>query len=150
MTDPTLTISIDRTSLSLSALVFSGSLDGTVLGIVNYQPPAFQMRVNYAPDSADVHGSEALSASYQQALLSFDWMRDASTTETQVQAAREEVRAALAQFSFTVTTQVSGAPAEVWSASPGSLTPPARTYMDLTHLTPVFGVSIPVYPIPGS
>lgn len=146
MTDPTLTISIDRTSLSLSPLVFSASL-GTTLGILDYQPPAKQWRRGYAPDSADVHGSELLSAAYQQAILGFDWVRDGDSTETQVQASRVEVEAALAQFSYTVTTQVSGAPAEVWAADPGAQVPSARTYSNLRHRNPVFDVTIPVYPI---
>lgn len=150
MIDPTLTITISRASLSLPDLVFSGKVDGTVLGIVNYQPPAYLWRIAYMPDSADTHGSEAVSAAYQQAILGWDWMRDSSTTEAQVQAAREEVRAALAQFSYTVTTKVSDAPAEVWAADPGSLTPPARSYVDLAHLWPVFAITIPVYPIPGA
>lgn len=147
MTSPTLTVSIGRTSLSLSPLVFSGTVDGNVLGVVNFQAPAYLPRIKYAPDSDDVHGSEPISWAYQQGLLSWDWMRDRSTSETQVQAARDEVRAALAQFSYTVTTQVSGAPAEVWAANPGTLTPPARTYVDLAYLVPVFVVTIPVYPI---
>lgn len=147
MTDPTLTVTISRTSLSLSPLVLSAQIDGTTLGIVNYQPPATQWRIGYAPDSVDVHGSEPVSAAYQQAVLGFDWVRDNGATETQVQSSRKEVEAALAQFSYTVTTQVSGAPAEVWSANPGSQVPTARTYSNLTYRNPVYAVSIPVYPV---
>lgn len=147
MTDPTLTITIDRTSLSLSPLVLSGTVDGNALGVVSYQPPALQWRRGYMPDSADNHGSEVVSAAYQQAILGFDWVRDNDSTETQVQASRVEVAAALAQFSYTVTTQVSGAPAEVWSADPGDQVPSARTYSDLVYRNPVYAVSIPVYPI---
>lgn len=151
MTDPTLTVSIDRTSLALSPLVFSGSLDANLYGLTAYQAPAYLMRVGYAPDSADAHGSVPLSAAYQQAILSFTWMRDAAASESVVQSARDEVRAALAQFSYPVTTQVSGAPAEVWSANPGSLTPPARSYLNLLQPSMAeFVVSIPVYPIAGS
>jgi hypothetical protein len=147
VTDPTLTISIDRTSLSLSPLAFSGANDGTTLGVVSYQPPALQWRVTYMPDSIDSHGSEAVGAAYQQALLSFDWVRDGGATETQVKASFDEVVAALGQFSYTVTTQVSGAPAQVWAADPGALAPSPRTYADLANRTPVFTVTIPVYPI---
>lgn len=145
--DPTLTVSIDRTSLSLAPLVFSGSLDGTALGIVGYQPPSLQMRVAYAPDSVNVHGSEPVGASYQQAILGVDWVRDGAATETQVQASFAEVAAAVGQFSYTVTTQVSGAPAQVWSADPGSLSASGRTFGDLANVNPVFALSIPVYPI---
>lgn len=147
MTDPTLTISIDRTSLALSALVLSATVDANPLGIVAYQPPAMQGRLAYMPDSVDVDGSEALGASWQQALLGFSWVRDNGSTETQVQASYAEVLAAIGQFEFTVTTQVSGAPAQVWSANRGSMFPAPRTYSDLTYRNPVYAVTIPVYPI---
>jgi hypothetical protein len=151
MTDPTLTISIGRTSLSLSPLLFSGSLDGTELGVVNFQPPARLSRVTYAPDSIDVHGSEAIGASWQQAILGWDWVLDGAANETALQAKYDEVVAAVGQFSYAVTTQANGAPAQVWAADMGSVTPPARTYVDLAHPNAlVVSVSIPVYPIPGS
>jgi hypothetical protein len=150
MTDPTLTITVDRTSLSLSALVFSASLDANALGIVGYQPPALQQRIAYAPDSVNIHGSEAIAASYQQAVLGWDWIRDGAT-EAQVQTSFDEVADALAQFSFTITTQVSGATAQVWSADPGSMTPAARSYVDLVNPgIQVFSASVPVYPIAGA
>lgn len=144
--DPTLTISIDRTSLSLSPLVLSASL-GTTLGIVGYQAPALAWRLGYLPDSDDVHGSELQSAAYQQAILGFDWVRDGGATETQVAASYAEVAAAIGQFSYTVTTQVSGAPAQVWSADPGSMPASPRSYPDLVNRNPVYAVTIPVYPI---
>lgn len=153
MTDATLTISISRTAAAggPSPLLFSGALDGTALGIVSYQPPARQARVSYAPDSVNVHGSEAIGASWQQALLSFGWMLDEAADEAAVQAARAEVIAAVGQFSYTVTTQANGAPAEVWRADMGSVALPERTYVDLARPDVlVFPVTIPVYPIPGS
>lgn len=147
----TLTISIDRTGLSLSALEFSGADDATDLGIVGYQPPSRQSRVTYAPDSINIAGSEAIGGTWQQAILGFDWVPDRAASESDVQTAFAEVVAAVGQFSFTVTTQVSGAPAQVWAANMGSATHPARTYVDLSGVVrPVFSVSIPVYPIPGS
>lgn len=59
-----LTITIDRTSLSLSPLVLSGSDDATVLGITAYQPPSLQARNTYMPDSVDVHGSESIGSAW--------------------------------------------------------------------------------------
>lgn len=152
MTDPTLTISVSRSVAAggPTSLVFSGTIDANALGIVGYQPPSRLWRRTYMPDSADTHGSEPIGAAYQQAILGWDWVRDGDATETQVQASRDEVAAALAQFSYTVTTQVSGAPAEVWSAEPGDQVPSARSYEDLAHRNPVFAVTIPVYPIAGS
>lgn len=147
MTVPTLTITISRTSLSLSPLVLSGSIDANELGIVNYQPPARLANNTYAPDSVDVDGSEPIASSWQQSLLNFDWMPDQATSETEVQTSYADVVAALGQFSYTVTTQVSGAPAEVWSANRGSVTPPPRDYVDMAFLRPVYAVTIPVYPV---
>lgn len=149
MTDPTLTISISRSTAAggPTALVFDAQ-PGATLGIVAYQPPGLQQRITYAPDSMSVHGSEAIGTSWQQALLTFDWVRDGATSESDVQTSYAEVAAALAQMSYTVTTQVSGAPAQVWAADPGSLAPSARTYVDLVNPgMVVYSVSIPVYPI---
>lgn len=148
MIDPTFTLSIDRSALSLAPLVFSGSLDANDLGVVNYQAPAFQSRVTYAPDSMNVHGSEAIGGAWQQAILGFDWMLDEAANETAVTAAYAEVVAAVGQFSYAVTTTVSDASAQVWAADMGSIVPPRRTYVDLAHPNAlVVAVSIPVYPI---
>lgn len=150
MTAPSLMIMIDRTSLALSPLVLSGTTDSNELGVVNYQPPARLARITYAPDSVDVDGSEPIAVAWQQSLLNFDWMPDQAAAETDAQASYADVCEALAQFSYTVTTAVSGAPAEVWAAVRGSITPPQRTFFDLKHARPVHAVSIPVRPIPGS
>lgn len=150
MADPTLTISIDRASLSLSPLEFSGSNDGTDLVIVSYVPPSLINQVEYMADSSDVHGAEAVAAHYLQGVLAFSWYRNSAASETVVQSAFAEVAAAIGQFSFEIETQVSGAPVQTWRADPGSLTGDSngRTYVDLSTLTPVYSVSIPVHPIP--
>ena len=151
MIDPTLTISIDRTSLSLTPLLFSGSLDGTTLGITDYAPPAEVARITYMPDSAHIHGSEPIGAALQQGVLEFAWMRVGATTETQIASALTEVRAAIRRLEFTVTTQVNGAAAEAWRGVYGSmeLAGTRRDPVSLKHLVPVYAVSIPVYPIAG-
>lgn len=152
MSDPSLTITISRDLVdgAPDPLVFSGVVDSNIFGVTGYQAPAYQQRVTYTPDSQDRHGSVALGSVLQQALLSFNWMRDAAASEAEVQAARDDVRAALAQIAYTVTTQISGAAAEVWAADPGSLTPPARSFQNLADPGVCeFVVSIPVYPIAG-
>lgn len=144
-----LTITIDRTSLSLSPLVLSGVDDANVLGITRYVPPALQQRRTYMPDSAGVKGSELVEKAYQQAILAFDFVT-ATTSESTAQSKYAEVAAAVDQFSFTVTTQVSGAPAQVWSADAGDIQLAAadgRTYLDLVGANPEYAVSLPVYPI---
>lgn len=150
--DPTLTINISRLLLpgDLDPLEFSATLDGTTLGILSYQEPAMLQRLGYMQDHPDVDGSELTSASLQKVLLGFDWFADLAETEAEAQSAKVEVRAALRQIAYTVTTQVSGAPAEVWFADPGNMTPSPRTYDDLVNLGQAHEVSIPVQPIPGA
>ena len=149
MTDPTLTISIARTSLSLPPLLFSATHDGTALGVVEYQPPAMQARIEYAPDVPSVHGSAATSWAWQESILGWSGVLDDAAGEAAVQASYTEVLAAITQWSYAVTTQVNGAPAQVWSCRPGSQIPDARTYADLANSNPVYAVTIPVYPIPA-
>lgn len=146
MTAPTLTITISQSG---DDLVLSGSLDENELGITRYAPPALQQRQSFMPTSADIHGDEAVSQSWQQSLLSFDWVPDTADDETDVAAAYAAVVAAISQFAFTVTTKVSDAAAEVWSANGGSivLAGTSRDYPDLAHYNPVYTVTIPVYPI---
>lgn len=153
MIDPTLTISLGRSGLAVPAadLLFAGTRGATDFGIVGYQSPALQRRIGYAPDSPYIDGSEAISASWQQALMRFDWFFDNPTaTETDVRAAYDEVVEAIGQFSFTVTTAVNGAPGQLWRADSGSIVEPERTYQNLANQNPVYTVTIPVYPIPGS
>lgn len=151
---PTLTITIGRAALELPPLVLHGTAAaGGDLGIVRYLPPSRIPRTTYAPDSGDVDGSEPVATAWQQTNLGFDWVPDTATTETAVQASYAEVVAALAQFSFPVTTEVSDAPAEVWTANRGSIAPGStdgRTHIDLARLRPIYAVTIPVQPIPGS
>ena len=149
---PTLTVAISRASLpgGLSPLLFTGSRDGAQLKIVGYQAPARVARITYAPDSVDVDGAEAIAAAWDQTNLGIDWAIHDAASETVLQTAYAEVAAAIGQFSYTVTTQVSGAPAEVWAADRGTLVPSARTYENLANISTVFALTIPVRPIPGS
>ena len=149
MTAPTLTITIAQTG---DDLVLSGTPGVGSLGITRYAPPALQTRLSYMPDSPSVHGSEATGASWQQALLSFDWVPDTATDEGDVAASYADVVAAISQFEFEVTTQVSDAAAEVWVANWGSivLAGGSRDYTSLVNKNPVYTVTIPVYPIAGA
>lgn len=150
MIDPTLLITISRTELTLTDLVFSGRLDGTALGITEYKSPDYRMRNAYAT-SDHFHGAERTASALEQSSLLYKWIRVGATTEAQIQTSRNEVAAALRQSAYTVTTQLSGAPAEVWDADPGTLTlVGTRELTSMRHLVPVYAVEIPVYPIPGS
>lgn len=148
MTAPQLTITISQTG---DDLVLSGTPGEGAYGITSYSPPALQARLVYAPDSAYTHGSEATGSAWQQAVLSFSWVPDTAADEGDVAATYAAVVAAIGQFSFTVTTQISDAAAELWSGRHGSiaLASGSRGYTDLAHHNPVYNVTIPVYPIPG-
>ena len=149
-----LSISTDRSGMpgSLSPLVLQGSVDGTGRRVTAYAPPALQSRITYAPDSINIEGSEAIGATWQQSMLGFS-VKIEATTEALVQAAYAEMVAAWSQFSFTVTTQLSGAPAEVWAANRGAIQladSAGRTFADVFNLNPIYSITIPVFPIPGT
>lgn len=149
MTGPTLTIAISRGSLSLPDLVMSASEDGSTLGIVGYQEPAMQARVEYAT-SRNLHGSVPLRATWQQSILGIDLAPDAAT-EAELRAVLRELRDAVGQFTYTATVTINGAAPDVWICDMGSVTLPAgRELPDLIGHDPLISVTIPVYPIPGS
>lgn len=144
-----LVISISRTSLSLSALVLSGNNDATSWGVTDYQEPARQARVLYGPDSAYVHGSQALAWSWQQTLLQFTAVTDRAASEAASRVLFNELLAAVTQFSYTATVTVSGA-AQTWTCQPGSIAPlGGRSYADITDHNPSWAVSIPCHPVPA-
>lgn len=144
--DPTLTISIDRTSLGLSPLLLSGSDDATPLGIVGYSEPAYQARISYAGESKWVHGSTAIAATWQQSILGFD-VTPTVDTEAGLRALIAELREAVSQFTFQTTVTVSDATPETWRCDMGSIGAVTRDYSDLANLDPIYPVTIPVYPI---
>lgn len=144
----TLTVSIDRTSLGLSALVFSGADDGTLWGIVgdSFQSPSKHARVTYASDSPWVHGSVATGWSWQQGLLSFD-ATPAVSSEADLKAAVAEVETALARLAYEATSTPNGVP-DVWRCDPGSIVlSGGRSFVDLRDFDPVYTVTIPCYPV---
>lgn len=148
-----LLISIDRSSLpgSLPPLVLSGNDDGTALGVTNYTEPGRQSRVAYMPDSRDVDGSEPLSASWQQAMLSFDLITDSAADEAESRALLREVIAAVGQLSFETTVTIGNAAPEVWRCDAGSVLPTGpRTLEDLEGSDPEWSVTIPCKPTPGA
>lgn len=146
--DPSLTISIDRSALTLDPLVCSGSRDASDFWITDYAEPAMQARVDYVPDSRWVHGSDPRAWSWQQTLIPFTVMANAST-ETEARAKVAELRAALTQgLTFEVTVSVSDADDEVWTCNPGSVSPVgSRTRTNMRFVNDEWAVSIPAYPV---
>jgi len=146
-----LTVSIARSSpLPTTPLVLSGTADANQLGITNYMEPARQARIAYAPDSAWVHGSQALAWAWQQTLLQFDVVTDLAASETASRNLLTDLRNAITQWKFNVTVTIGGAAGEVWACQPGSIAPAGgRTYADIENHDPIWSVSIPCYPIPS-
>ena len=145
----TFTISIDRTSLSLSALVLKGHDDGSLaLGVTNYSEPAMQARVQYAPSSGYLHGEQPLGWSWQETMLNFGVVTFNQASESASRALLAELRAAITQFSYVTTVTVDDADPEGWLCRPGSLSPAGgRSHIDLTHHNPEWAVAIPCHPV---
>jgi hypothetical protein len=149
MADPSsLTISIDRTSMSLSALVLTGHDDpARVLSVSGYREPPTQARITYAP-TGDGHGDIPLAWSYQQTLIGFNVFDESQDGETEARARIAELAAALGRLSYSVTITVDDADPETWTCDPGSIAAADdRTTSDLQTHTNVWAVTIPAYPI---
>lgn len=133
--------------MSLTPLVLTGHGDPTrALSVSNYQEPAMQARVTYAP-TGDEHGDMALGWSYQQALLSFSVFAE-EDSEADARAAIAELVAALGRLGYETTVTTNDADAETWTCDPGSVVPAGdRTAADMRNFTNEWVVTIPVYPI---
>lgn len=141
----TLTVSIDRTDLSLSPLVFSAVEDGTTWGILpGYQMPGLVPQVRTATSNF-VHGEVATGWTWTQARITFDAAPDVESAAALL-AAVDEVRAALGRLSYSVTTTWNGA-AQTWTAMPGACQPSTIDAPELDANQPVYSITIPVYPV---
>jgi hypothetical protein len=146
----TVTVSIDRSSLSLTALVASD--DGATYQIKQdgLTRPAITWRLTAAPDSADVHGTEYVAAAKEQTSLPLDIIVKAASSAA-LNTACVALEDALSQFTYTATVVVDGV-TKVWSCAPAAYSPTSGLIefgMVNGHFD-VFTVTIPVYPIPGS
>lgn len=146
----TMTVTIDRSGMAGSPadLVLSGKIsDGTALGLLDYQEPALQPRIRYAPSSDYVHGDLPLAWSWQQSVMSFAVMPINPANETAAQAALDDLTAAISRLTYAVTVVKSGV-TEVWTCNAGSMSPAgSRTRLNLTRNIPVWSVSLPCYPV---
>ena len=143
----TLTISVDRTSLSLGPLVFSANDDANVWGIMpGYQQPGLVPETRVA-SSPLTHGEVATRFKWQQALHQFDAFPNVASAAA-LTAAKAEVRAALGRLSYSVTVTENGQ-ATIWDCQPGSFMPSPIDYPELDALHPAFAITIPCHPIDG-
>jgi hypothetical protein len=110
----TLSLTLDRTSLSLSDLVIAGTAPSAGLWIELADNPDFLFRYTYAPDSAYVPGKQLLAAVLDQATLPVT-VHGQAASANDLSALRDELSAALAQFSYPVTLTLDGI-STTWSA----------------------------------
>lgn len=144
----TTTVSIDRSSLSLAALVIDDTtaapymLMGDGLG-----RPAITWRLLPMPDSNDVHGTEYVAAVKEQSGLPLRVMVKADTAAA-LDSAVTALEDALSQFTYSVTVTVAGV-SKVWSCSPASygLDVGQVEFWKVQQNYEVLTITIPVYPI---
>lgn len=110
-----ISLTITRASLSLGNLVIDDD-PAASLWISGVGEPAFDFRYGYAPDSAHIPGSTLLSAVLEMSSLPVTIYARAASSAA-LETLRNEVRAAVSQFSYTVTLTVDGI-ASSFSADP--------------------------------
>lgn len=141
MVNPTLTFTIDRTSLSLSPLVLSAASGVSTLGIVSYREPARDRDNTVAGGSSFAPPAllATMPAPSFHTLLLVPQVASQSAEDTALAA----LYAALGQFTYTVTDARNGS-SRTWTAQPGSLSPTNdRSRIDLAYFKPLWAVTIP-------
>lgn len=146
--DPTLTISIDRTSLGLGPLVFSGRTDLNVWGILpGYQQPGLDPEERIV-SSPLTHGEVSTGFKWRGALHQFDAFPNVATPAA-LTAAKAEARAALGRQAYSVTVVENGE-STTWACRVGRFLPSPIDYPELKYLQPAFSITIPCHPLPGA
>jgi hypothetical protein len=139
------TVSIDRSSLTLAALVIAD--DGATYQLTKdgLGEPGISWRTTSMPDSQDVHGSEPLSHVKEQTSIPLEVMVKAASSSA-LKTAVTALKKALSQFSYPVTVTVDGV-ADTWSASPASWSRGTVQPGQVAQFFTVLTITIPVYPI---
>lgn len=141
-----ITISIDRTSLSLAALVVD-STPGSGFWVPEdgLERPAITQRRQYAGASPWLHGSTLVAATKEQSTLPFTVYTQA-TTAALLSGQMDELEEALSQFTFDATVTIDGV-AKVWACDPADIGwGTVDSGMVRAHIARAT-VTIPVYPI---
>lgn len=143
----TASLSIDRTSLSLSALVIADDSTTYRLAKGGFGRPAMTWRTTFAPDSINVHGSEPIAAVKEQTSIPAEVIVLGATWAA-VDTAVTALETAVSQFSYDVT-QTTGGVARAWAASPASWSSASSTVepFNVDQKFEVLRLTIPVYPI---
>jgi hypothetical protein len=141
-------VSVDRSALSLTALVFNA--DGPTYRITEQGlgRPGITWRRTAAPDSVNVHGTEYVAASKEQSSLPLEVGVYAGTT-ADLDAACVALEDALSQFAYDVTVTEDGV-VKVWSAGPADMASGLVDSGEVASHIRTYTITIPVYPIPGS
>ena len=139
-------ISLDRTSLSLAALVLHGDRqDGWCL-MPGWQIPGLVPNNAYA-SSPNTHGAVATHATWQLGFMSGDVVLVGAANATDRANQVAELRVALSRLSFPLT-QDWGSHSEEWTTQGFStITPSPLTYISVSRDEPVYSLTIPVYPL---
>lgn len=140
------TVSIDRSSLSLSALTITDDGATYQLAQDGLGRPGITWRLASAPDSANVHGTEYVGAAREQSSLPLTVIVKAASSSA-LNTAVAALEDALSQFAYDVTVTVDGV-AKVWPASPAawSFTTPVSP-AQVTQFYTLMTITLPVYPI---
>ena len=142
------TVSIDRTSLSLSALVIDSEGFGTYyIDKAGLGRPGRTPRETLAAASPFVHGNLRTAVVWDEATLPLT-VRVQSDSSADLATAVGALEAALSQFVYTVTVTVDGV-ARAWTAYPATWNT-TDALVDVERVRNHFedlAISIPVYPL---
>jgi len=139
------TVSIDRSSLSLSALAIASTYQtGLYLADQGLGRPAKTWVRNYAT-ARDWNGAVPVDARLDQSSVALSiYIQGTSTSDLESRYAALE--AALYQFTYNLTVTVDGT-AKVWAAEAADITPAGYDVSFTLQYLQLVAVTIPVYPI---
>ena len=143
-------VSIDRSSLSLAALILSSTpTDTYVLTAEGLGRPAISRRNTYMPNNPFIHGSELVGSVKEQSTLPLEVLIQ-SDTAANLDAALTALADALDQFSYNVIVTIDGV-AKTWACDPANYGPTDNLVKGerQAQFVDVWSLTIPVYPIPS-
>ncbi len=146
---PTASLTIDRTDMSLSDLVFSGS-NGSELGLIDLSEPVMIPRTEYASDGRYIDGAVAVASTWDLTAIAAV-VELKYTSASALQAGYEALVAALARITFEVTITKNG-DAVTYETQGRCGIAPAKNLdrLDLSRTTQLYNLTFPVNPVPVS
>lgn len=145
----TASLAIDRTSMSLSALVFSGS-SGSTFGLMDLSEPTMLARTEYASAARFIEGAVAVASTWDLTAIGAVVEIDAAS-DAAFKTAYLEVVAALKRLSYNVTITKNGTASVYQSQGRGTLSPAKNLdKLDLDRKAQLYNLTIPVHPVPVS